>query len=109
MFARLMGLKTCGQIAELPNTPEPAFFLLHAAITTLTFNTERPPWYLACPTPDCKKKASAIGCVDELWRVVLTLPWDLGHRQRLGVVLLREVQQAVPGSEPPLHIFLCSC
>ncbi|SPQ96570.1 unnamed protein product (mitochondrion) [Plasmodiophora brassicae] len=53
--------KTCGQIAELPNTPEPAFFLLHAAITTLTFNTERPPWYLACPTPDCKKKVTDNG------------------------------------------------
>ena len=56
--------KTCADIKNeglgLRDPSKPDMISLTGTITVLQFNQERPPWYLACPGPDCKKKVRHI-------------------------------------------------
>jgi replication factor A1 len=38
---------------------KPDFFNLRATVSFIKHDKERPPWYLACPIPDCKKKVTS--------------------------------------------------
>jgi len=54
--------KTCAEIElDGANADEQTLFALSATINVLQFNSDRPPWYLSCPGPDCKKKVTENG------------------------------------------------